>query len=269
MKTISNKMVIARKVLRSNGLSKTLIKIIRRLIPSKPAKTFPACNALVAGKCGLEIGGPSAMFAPKGLVPIYPLVAGLDNVNFANYTVWEQTIHEGLTFQFDPKKSAGQQYIAEATDLRMISSSRYEFVLSCHSIEHTANPIRALKEWIRVLVDGGGLLLVVPDKSGTFDHRRPVTTLQHLIDDFEHNTGEDDLTHLPEILELHDIDRDWGMPDFNSFKERALNNFKYRCQHHHVFDRVLVSDLLKYVGLKVLTVETLEPFHIIVTAVKG
>ena len=31
---------------------------------------------------------------------------------------------------------------------------------------------------------GGALLLVVPHREGTFDHRRPVTELEHLVADF-------------------------------------------------------------------------------------
>jgi hypothetical protein len=49
---------------------------------------------------------------------------------------------------------------------------------------------------------------LLPDKRRTFDHRRPVTTLAHLIADLNADMAEDDLTHLPEILALHDLERD-------------------------------------------------------------
>ena len=47
--------------------------------------------------------------------------------------------------------------------------------------------------------------LVVPHKDKTFDHNRPVTSLNHLEEDLDNDVDEDDLTHLPEILELHDL----------------------------------------------------------------
>jgi hypothetical protein len=64
-------------------------------------------------------------------------------------------------------------------------------VLSSHCLEHVANPILALREWLRVMTPDGTLVLVLPHKEGTFDHQRPTTTLGHMIDDYER---EDDMT---------------------------------------------------------------------------
>jgi SAM-dependent methyltransferase len=85
---------------------------------------------------------------------------------------------------------------------------------SAHVVEHRANPWgRPLAEWRRVVRPGGYVLLIVPHRDGTFDHRRPVTSLEHLLEDAERRTGEDDDTHLDEILRLHDLDRDPGASD--------------------------------------------------------
>ena len=73
-------------------------------------------------------------------------------------------------------------------------------MLASHVLEHLANPLGALAEWRRVVGAGGHILLIVPQREGTFDHRRPVTKLEHLRADARELTGEDDLTHLPEIL---------------------------------------------------------------------
>jgi hypothetical protein len=54
------------------------------------------------------------------------------------------------------------------------------------------------------LKNNGILLFVLPQKEGTFDHKRSVTTIKHLIEDFENDIDEDYLSHLPEILKLHD-----------------------------------------------------------------
>lgn len=70
-------------------------------------------------------------------------------------------------------------------------------------LEQTSNPLTALAEWRRLLRPEGGLILVLPHRDGTFERRRPVTSLQQLIEDFEHGTAEDDQTHIPEILRLH------------------------------------------------------------------
>lgn len=219
-------------------------------------------------KSGVEIGGPSQVFSRGGIFPVYSLVGNLDNCNFRVTTVWGGRIDQGKTYWFDPKKPTGQQHIVEATTLTEISSGAYDFVLSSHMLEHTANPILALTEWRRLLTQAGMLVLVLPNKSHTFDHRRPVTTLAHLIADFNAGMKEDDLTHLPEILALHDLKRDPDVRDMTAFKSRAMRNFENRCLHHHVFDKHLAVDLVEYIGLKVCEVEEINPHHILLLAQK-
>jgi SAM-dependent methyltransferase len=196
------------------------------------------------------------------------VVGRLDNCNFAPSTVWQASHPEGQTFQFDPGRPTGWQFIAEASDLSAIASARYDFVLSSHALEHCANPLRALGEWLRVLQGGGALVLLLPHREGTFDHRRPVTALQHLVADERAGVGEDDLTHLGEILALHDLARDPGGGTPEQFRERSLHNVENRCFHQHVFDTALVVALLDHVGVQLLAVETMAPFHVIAAARK-
>lgn len=259
--------IILVRAFRAKGLSGILRAVIRRVFPVK-SRIFPLCKELVQNGRGIEIGGPSWIFSRKGSLPVYPLVVELDNCNFARKTVWEGAIAEGKTFVFDKNRPAGRQYIGEAVDLGMISTGTYSFLLSCHTIEHTADPLRAINEWIRILQPEGKLLLVVPHMEGTFDHKRPVTDLNHLIEDFRAQTKENDQTHLSEVLELHDLDRDLGTPDFATFKERSERNLEFRCLHHHVFDTALVVALLDHAKLQILAVEVIAPFHIIVAAQK-
>jgi SAM-dependent methyltransferase len=126
-----------------------------------------------------------------------------------------------------------------------------------------ANPFKAMAEWLRVLKSGGYLLLVLPHKDGTFDHLRPVTPFQHLVDDYERSVGEDDLGHLPEILELHDLSMDPPAGDRESFRRRSLKNLENRCLHHHAFDTDLTVRMLDHFGLQVLDVQQALPYHII------
>ena len=144
------------------------------------------------------------------------------------------------------KNHAGRQIIAEAVDLTEVEDASYDFVLSCHSLEHIANPLKALLEWNRVLKPGGTLILVVPNKDSIFDHRRPVTTFAHLVSDFDLNTNESDLTHLPEILELHDLRRDRAAGTLIEFQERSMRNFENRGLHHHVFDLQTLTEVLTF-----------------------
>ena len=172
------------------------------------------------------------------------------------------------TFKFDPGKATGHQYVAEAWNLAEIMTGTYDFLLSSHMIEHTANPIGAISEWVRVLNDTGTLVIIFPHKDGAFDHRRPTTTLAHLIQDFSNGMGEDDLTHLPEILELHDLDRDPGAGSYENFIIRSRKNFENRCLHHHVFDIQLAVELMNHMGLQICSAEAIRSYHIVIVARK-
>lgn len=235
---------------------------------ARPAESFQLCGEMFGGKRGVEIGGPSRLFSKNGIFPVYPIVAQLDNCNFGNRTVWEGDIEPGLTFKFSPDKPKGRQYIAEATAMGCMASEAYDFVISSHVLEHTANPILALSEWLRLLKDHGSLAMILPHKDGTFDHRCPVTTLEHLIADFNAGAAENDLTHMPEIMALHDLERDAEAGDLVAFKARSLLNFDNRCFHHHVFDTQLAVSLVDYMGVKICAVETIQPMHIVIIAKK-
>jgi SAM-dependent methyltransferase len=252
---------------KSKGFVGMLSAVKRRAFP-KEAICFQVCQKLVSGKIGLEIGGPSSIFKRKGILPVYLIAKQLDNCNFAGLTTWEGEIKEGLNFTFNENSPPGQQYLSEAANLAKIDSGKYDFVLSSHMLEHTANPLQALSEWTRVLKDEGILILVLPHKDGTFDNKRPVTTLSHLIQDFECGMQEDDLTHLPEILELHDFSKDMGSETLPEFKKRSENNLENRCIHHHVFDTQLAVNLLDYHGVQIHAVELIDPCHIVLIAQK-
>lgn len=200
----------------------------------------------LTGKVGLEVGGPSQFF--RHVLPAYGCICGLDGVNFSTTTLWEGEIEAGGRFEYAPGR-AGRQYIAEATDLHEIVTGSYQFLLSSNCLEHVANPLKALREWMRVLQPGGLVLLVLPNQTANFDHRRPVTRFEHLLDDERRDVGEDDLTHLQEILDLHDLDGDPLAGGRERFVRCSRENFRYRGLHHHVFDPALIAWMAGQLGL--------------------
>ncbi len=149
------------------------------------------------------------------------------------------------------RRPRGRQYVAEASDLSPVASGRYDFVLSSHVLEHSANSLKALRELLRSLRDNE-LLVLLPHREGTFDHRRPVTSLAHLLADEVANMGEDDMTHFEEIIALHDLARDPEAGTPEQFRERSRNNHENRCFHHHVFDMQRVVEVLDHSGVQLL-----------------
>jgi len=193
-------------------------------------------------------------------LPIYDRVASLDNCNFSTTTIWGS--HQEV-YQFSPSKAPGKIIIADGSDISSVASSSYDFVLSSHNLEHFANPVKALKEWKRVTRPKGTLVLVLPHYERTFDHRRTPTTVDHMFEDYARDVGEDDTTHIDEVLQLHDLDLDGNLKKhtFEELQARSINNLSNRCLHHHVFDQFNSKDLLEKVGLEVLAVELSLPYH--------
>ena len=240
------------------------IAVANRL--GKHLRTYEVCRPLVEEASGLEIGGPSAIFARNGILPLYPHLARLDNCDLAGETIWHGDAADGSPFAYDSGREPGTRLVRDATALEGIENGAYDLVLSSHTLEHVANPLRALAEWRRVTRDGGHLVLVLPHLENTFDHRRPVTTLQHLEDDLARSTPEDDDTHLPEFVALCDLARVPERLSRQAFEQRSRDYVENRTIHHHVFDTDIVVRLLDHAGFHLVAVETALPFHIVAVA---
>lgn len=220
--------------------------------------------SLLAKKNGIEIGGPSDIF--KYSIPVYREILNLDGVNFSNSTMWEGALKAGPYFRY-LKGRTGTQFIKDATDLCGIESGTYDFLISSNCLEHVANPLKALEEWIRVVKSSGILLIILPNKANSFDHRRETTTFEHLTNDYKVNMLENDLTHLDEILKLHDLSFDPEAGNFEKFKERCLENFVNRGLHHHVFDLDVMRKMLEFFGAEIIFTDSTSTDHIVIAKV--
>jgi SAM-dependent methyltransferase len=216
-------------------------------------------TAPLRGARALEIGGPSAVFAT--LLPAYELCAGVDGVQFAEETVWHGT--QSSTYHHAGTE-LGTLHVTEGDALAGFPDGTYDAILSSHVIEHFANPLRALEAWQRVCRPAAALVMVAPHKAGTFDHRRPVTPLAHMISDYERGTGEDDLTHLDETLRLHDRSREAPGPSQAVWEQQRRENVRHRMLHHHVFTTRSLVELLAHAGVDVHAVEVRYPHDIYV-----
>ena len=226
----------------------TASEVYFRLVNLLP-NSFKTFADKLEGKSGIEIGGPSKVFYRR--LPVYQRASSIDGLNFSENTIWEGAIKEGHTYTYWRSK-VGRQYIDEAADLKSVPSEAYDFLLSSNCLEHIANPLRALLEWKRVIKPGGVAVILVPNKIYNFDHKIPYTAFEHLVEDLDRQTKEDDLTHLPEILSLHDLSRDPAAGSFEDFRRRSQQNFTNRCLHHHVFSLDVLQRCAQYCGLNVL-----------------
>ena len=226
--------------------------LVRRLRTRRWPITREYRESLQGMRC-LEIGGPSDILGFGGPFPIYSCLGEIDNCNFAEQTIWSS---EAVRYS--------RTFVVEGSALE-IPAGTYDCVIASHCLEHMANPIKALHEWKRVLRAGGVLLLILPHRDYTFDWRRPVTTIEHMKQDFNRGTPESDLSHLDEILALHDLSRDPGAGTAEQFCQRSLNNAQFRALHHHVFVPETAVELVSETGFSVIR-QSVHGYNIVTLA---
>jgi SAM-dependent methyltransferase len=216
--------------------------------------------ARLAGADALEVGGPSSAFERRGLLPLYDRLASVDNAQFAARTTWQGHIGDGEPLKWG--RVTGRQKVRDATDLRGLGP--YDTVLASHILEHVADPLRALGEWYRVLRPGGYLIVITPDPARMFDHRRPVTTMEHLRAD--DSVGEGDMTHLAEVLALDDRTLSDDPTSRAEMEPLWRDNPSTRTLHHHVYDADLLTAAVREAGFRIVAVEQVWPYHTVCVA---
>jgi SAM-dependent methyltransferase len=226
--------------------------------------SFKQYKNFFINKIGLEIGGPSNIFSTNNAMPVYDIATTIDGCNFSTNTVWEGILEEGQNYKYQQNKKNGNQFICEGNELTNVANEQYDFLLSSHSLEHFANPLKAIFEWKRVIKKGGILLIVLPHPKFTFDNKRAITQFSHLLEDYKNKIEETDLTHLEEVVEFHNYAMTPDIESKDFLRQRSLQNFENRCLHHHTFSVELMKEIFNYFDIEFLKSDFEKPFHLIV-----
>lgn len=132
-------------------------------------REHPLAHQLLDQLHGLEIG--AAAHNPFGLNTRN--VAPLDNHEF--YASSQSVLGS----------KPSPVHIWATADAIPVPGDSEDFVLSSHVVEHLPNVITTFVEWNRVVRPGGVVFMIVPLRDAHHaDIRRPLTTLEHLIDDY-------------------------------------------------------------------------------------
>jgi SAM-dependent methyltransferase len=75
--------------------------------------------------------------------------------------------------------------IDDGERLATIAPESQDFIVANHFLEHCEDPIGTIETHLGKLRPGGVLFYAVPDKRYTFDFRRPVVKLEHMVADHE------------------------------------------------------------------------------------
>ena len=144
----------------------------------------------------------------------------------------------------------GKVIINDATNIESVKNNTYDYLYASHVLEHIANPIKALEEWLRIIKPDTYLILILPEKSKTFDHLRSISSFETILNQYKNNVSENDLSTLPEILKYHDVSRDPGVNTLEEFKERSYKNYENRYLHHYVYDEKLLKQICNHLKCK-------------------
>jgi SAM-dependent methyltransferase len=116
--------------------------------------------------------------------------------------------------------------------LSIFSPEQFDFVILNHVIEHVANPINIVGELFRITKPGGYVVISAPDKRFTFDHARPLTPFEHLLEEYQNNVTEVTEEHYLDFLRgVHPETSQLSPAEFQG----ALNGVKQRREHVHVW----------------------------------
>lgn len=151
-------------------------------------------------------------------------------------------------------------YIAnlDTEGLSQFDEGSFDFVILNHVIEHTANPIKTVKELFRVVHDQGLVVISAPDKNFTFDSKRSTTTFEHLLDEYQRNVTEVSDEHYIDFLQgVHPEAFQSGEEHLN----KIIEEVKGRREHAHVWESTDFSRFLNDVLNKVLNINAVLLFE--------
>jgi SAM-dependent methyltransferase len=92
--------------------------------------------------------------------------------------------------------------VDDGEKLTKVAEESQDFIVANHFLEHTENPIGTIQTHLGKLKPGGILFYAVPDKRFTFDFRRPVTPLEHMVADYEQGPERSRREHYEEWTRL-------------------------------------------------------------------
>ena len=203
---------------------------IRRLL-RRPG-IFPLREQLarkyLSGK-GIEVG---AMNAPLA-VPETATVS---------YADWDFTPELAATLT-DGRSNSSPAITTDIESMRGIEDGSQDFIIANHVIEHVENPFRAVASVMRVLRTGGIAFITLPDKRFTFDKKRALTPLDHLVRDYREGPAWSLQGHYEDWAEHID-----GL-SVDEIEPRVAQLTSIRQEiHFHVWDHSTMADMFAYLA---------------------
>ena len=201
-----------------------IYRIFRKLLLNRYSLAF-----LYLRGNGIEIG---ALHNPLK-VPLRAKVRYVDRMSVADLRLQYP--------ELEKKKLVSVDFVADGELLESIDDASQDFVIANHFLEHCQNPLLALENIFRVLKLEGILYLALPDKRYTFDQKRSLTPLEHLLRDYREGSDWSRIGHFREWVTLVN-----GVTDqeeaIRQADELMTMNFSI---HYHVWSQFEMLEMLQ------------------------
>jgi predicted SAM-dependent methyltransferase len=168
---------------------------------------------------GLEIGGlHKPLITPPGATVRY-----LDRMNSKDLRIQYP--------ELGPEPMVEVEIVDNGETMKQVKDNSQDFTVASHFFEHSADTITAFKNLMRVTKKNGYIFLVIPDKRFTFDKERPVTSFEHILEDFKEGPELNKRQHFEEWSEFVD-----GAKGEKAITERTDHLIKMDYSiHYHVW----------------------------------
>lgn len=142
----------------------------------------------------------------------------------------------------DQKGIRAPDIVTSLESMDAIAPDSLDFIVANHVLEHTENPLRALKAIASRLKPDGIAYLALPDKRYTFDEPREITPLAHIVRDEQEGPEWSIRGHYTEWVTL--VDKITGAHRDAIIHEmlRMRSNI-----HFHVWDLSAMQEMFDYV----------------------
>ena len=141
------------------------------------------------------------------------------------------------------EKITAPDIVTDIETMDCIDDCSVDFVVANHVVEHVENPLRAFRTIHRVLRPLGIAFIALPDKRFTFDRNRPITSLNHLKEDYERGSEWSRADHYD----------DWAVGvcglEGEERRDKAREYLALRPDiHFHVWDYDAMAEMFSYVA---------------------
>lgn len=176
---------LAGAVLRRSRLEPLLVRHgLDRWRPAHARTRWHYAQRWIRG-CGIEIGAlHNATPLPRGA-----------RVRYVDRFRYEDLLRRFAEVDLD--RVVRPDLVDDGFRLQHVADGSERFVIANHVLEHAPDALGTLGHWLRVLRLRGVLLLSVPVCEACFDRGRPVTSLEHFVEDHAAaRTGDGDALRL-------------------------------------------------------------------------